>query len=67
MLYPMVQSAVLIFVEKVKNKGTARGHCPWSSWCSSLIENHFGALAGSYQNRNETWKVTLRAPFVSHQ
>jgi muramidase (phage lysozyme) len=30
-------------------------------------QNHFAARAGSYQIRNETWKVTLRAILLSHQ
>jgi hypothetical protein len=30
-------------------------------------QNHFGVQAHSYQNWNESWKVTLRAKTVSHQ
>jgi hypothetical protein len=50
MLYPMVQSVVLVCVEKVKKKAL-QGHSPLSSshHPSSKKQNHFGTQARSYQ------------------
>jgi hypothetical protein len=53
MIYPMVQSVALIFVEKVK-KTPSQWHCPLPSYPH---QNHFV----SNQNRNEPAKLTPRA------
>jgi hypothetical protein len=52
MLYPMVQSVALVCVEIYK-KMPSQGRCP----SIAIIKIIFG----SFQNWNETWKVTPRA------
>jgi hypothetical protein len=57
MLYPMAQSVSCVCVE-IDKKMALQWHSPLPSSSPWKNKNHFGARAGSYQNRNELAELT---------